>query len=95
MNGASFAGLDTLPDGTTLRGLDDLKQYLLEDPQRRKFLSSFSKQLLTYALTRKLQSGDFYTLLSTRRALEDNEYRFSAAVNTIVTSNVFLQRVEE
>ena len=94
-NGASVAGVDALPDGTTLYGLDDLKRYLLQDQQRRKFVSNFSKRLLTYALTRKLQSGDFYTLLSTRRALEDNGYRFSAAVTTIVTSDVFLQRAEE
>ena len=94
-NGASFAGLDALPDGTTLHGLEDLKRYLLQGPQRRKFLSNFSKRLLTYALTRKLQSGDFHTLLSTRRALEDNGYRLSAAVTTIVTSDVFLQRAEE
>ena len=94
-NGASVAGLDALPDGTTLHGLEDLKRYLLQGQQRRKFVSNFSKRLMTYALTRKLQSGDFYTLLSTRRALEDNGYRLSAAVNTIVTSDVFLQRVEE
>ena len=50
---------------------------------------------MTYALTRKLQSGDFHTLLSMRRALEDNGYRFSVAVTAIVTSDVFLQRAEE
>jgi hypothetical protein len=42
-----------------------------------------------------LQSGDFYTLIAMRRALQDNGYRISAAINTIVTSNVFLQRAEE
>jgi hypothetical protein len=50
---------------------------------------------MTYALTRDLQSGDFYTLISMRRALEENEYRLSAAINTLVTSGVFLQRAEE
>ena len=94
-NGSSVAGVYALPDGTALHGLEDLKRYLLQGPQRRKFVSNLSKRLLTYALTRKLQSGDFYTLLSTRRALEDNGYRLSAAVNTIVTSDVFLQRAEE
>ena len=89
------ADLYALPDGTILRGLDELKRYLLEGPQRRKFVDNFSKRLMTYALTRDLQSGDFYTLLSMRRALEENGYRLSAAINTLVTSEVFLQRAEE
>ena len=95
VNGNSVAGWAGLPDGTTLNGLEDLKRYLLQGQQRRKFVNNFSRRLMTYALTRKLQSGDFYTLLSTRRALEDNGYRFSAAVTAIVTSDVFLQRAEE
>jgi mono/diheme cytochrome c family protein len=95
VNGALAANLYALPDGTMLRGLDELKHYLLEGPQRRKFVNNFSKRLMTYALTRDLQSGDFYTLISMRRALEENEYRLSAAINTLVTSGVFLQRAEE
>ena len=95
VNGGSLADWAELPDGATLHGLEDLKRYLLQGPQRRKFVDNFSKRLMTYALTRKLQSGDFHTLLSMRRALEDNGYRFSVAVTAIVTSDVFLQRAEE
>jgi len=95
VNGGSLADWAELPDGVTLHGLEDLKRYLLQGPQRRKFVDNFSKRLMTYALTRKLQSGDFHTLLSMRRALEDNGYRFSVAVTAIVTSDVFLQRAEE
>ena len=94
-DGVPAVDLYALPDGTALHGLDDLKSYLLQGPQRRKFLNNFSKRLLTYALTRELQSGDFYTLISMRRALQDDGYRFSAAIQTIVTSDVFLQRAEE
>ena len=92
---ASLDGIDTLPDGTQLRRFADLKRYLLQKQQRRKFIGNFSKRLLNYALTRELQSGDFYTLVSARRALEENDYRPSAAVQAIVTSKIFLERSEE
>ncbi len=92
---ASPEGVDTLPDGTQLRRFEGLKRYLLQEQQRRKFVGNFSKRLLNYALTRELQSGDFYTLVSARRALEEHDYRLSAAVNAIVTSKVFLERSEE
>ena len=92
---ASLDEIDTLPDGTQLQRFKDLKRYLLQKQQRRKFIGNFSKRLLNYALTRELQSGDFYTLVSARRALEENDYRPSAAVGAIVTSKVFLERSEE
>ena len=92
---ASLDGIDTLPDGTQLRGFEDLKHYLLQKQQRRKFVGNFSKRLLNYALTRELQSGDFFTLVSARRALEENDYRPSAAIKAIVTSKIFLERSEE
>ena len=68
---------------------------VLGERQRQKFAVYFSKRLLNYALTRELQSGDFYTLVSARNALEESGYRPSAAVNVIVTSRVFLERSEE
>ncbi len=92
---ASPDGVDTLPDGTQLRRFEDLKRYLLQKQQRRKFVGNFSKRLLNYALTRELQSGDFYTLVSARHALEGNDYRPSEAVKAIVTSKIFLERSEE
>ena len=86
---------DPLPDGTVVRGLQDLKQYLLQEHRRRTFVRNFAENLVVYALTRELQSGDFYTVLSARRALEENDYRISAAVAAIATSDVFLRRSEE
>ena len=86
---------DPLPDGTLVRGLQDLKQYLLQEHRRRTFVRNFAENLVVYALTRELQSGDFYAVLSARRALEENDYRISAAVAAVATSDVFLQRSEE
>ena len=87
--------LDMLPDGTTIKDLEGLKEYLLQGQPRRYFIKNFSENLLTYAMTRELQSGDFYTLLSMRRALEQQDHRFSAAVTAVVSSDIFLQRSEE
>ena len=92
---ASLEEVESLPDGTRLRRFEDLKRYLLREKQRRKFVGNFSKRLLNYALTRELQSGDFYTLVSARHALEENHYRPSEAVKAIVTSKIFLERSEE
>ena len=86
---------DPLPDGTLVRGLKDLKRYLLQEHRRRTFVRNFSENLVVYALTRELQSGDFYTVLSVRRALEENDYRISAAVAAVAASDVFLSRSEE
>ena len=86
---------EPLPDGTLVRGLQDLKRYLLQEHRRRTFVRNFAENLVVYALTRELQSGDFYTVLSVRRALEENDYRISAAVAAVATSDVFLRRSEE
>lgn len=86
---------EPLPDGTLVHGLKDLKSYLLQEHRRRTFVRNFAENLVVYALTRELQSGDFFTVLSARRALEENGYRISAAAAAVVTSNVFLQRSEE
>ena len=86
---------EPLPDGTLVRGLQDLKRYLLREHRRRTFVRNFAENLVVYALTRELQSGDFYTVLSVRRALEENDYRISAAVVAVATSDVFLRRSEE
>ena len=71
-----------------------LKQYLLTGDAKRHFIKQFSRQLMQFALTRELTSGDFYTLFQMCRALEENDYRPSAAVTALVTSNVFLRRAE-
>jgi len=79
----------TLPDGTRLNGLASLKDYLQSNQRSRDFSAHFCEQLLTYALTRGIQAGDMYTLLTMREALEANDHRLSAAFVALVQSEVF------
>ena len=92
---AAVQDVSTLPDGTTINGLAGLKEYLLSGSRKRQFTKQFARQLMEYALTRELQSGDFHTLMAMCRSLEQNGYRPSAAITVLATSDVFLRRAEE
>ena len=92
---AAVQAISTLPDGTTINGLAGLKKYLLSGSRKRQFTKQFARQLMEYALTRELRSGDFHTLMAMCRALEQNGHRPSAAITVLATSNVFLRRAEE
>jgi hypothetical protein len=77
-----------LKDGTTFEGLDGLRDYLL-GKRRVDFLRQFCRKLLGYALGRGVQLSDEPLLDEMRQNLEKNDYRFSAAVETIVRSRQF------
>ncbi|HLJ10597.1 MAG TPA: DUF1592 domain-containing protein, partial [Planctomycetaceae bacterium] len=75
-------------DGARFEGLDGLRHYLLTQ-QRDAVLRQFCKKLLGYALGRGVQLSDAPLLAEMQRQLEQHEYRFSAAVDTIVHSRQF------
>jgi hypothetical protein len=77
-----------LPDGTAITGLDGLRDYLLHT-RRRDFLDTFCRRLLGYALGRSVQLSDEPLLNDMRLALEQNNYRISAALTRIVLSPQF------
>ncbi|MGB4737435.1 MAG: DUF1588 domain-containing protein [Fuerstiella sp.] len=77
-----------LPDGTTLTGLDGLKQYLLT-VRREDFVRQFCRKLLGYSLGRSAQLSDEPLIGEMMAQLKKNNYRFSAAVETIVVSQQF------
>ena len=77
-----------LPDGTPVRGVDGLRTYLLTT-RRDDFLRTFSRRLLGYALGRSVQLSDEPLIESTMKQLEEKDYRFSEAVETIVLSPQF------
>ncbi len=77
-----------LKDGTAFEGLDGLRHYLLTK-RRDDILRQFCRKLLGYALGRSVQLSDEPLLEEMQRRLEKNEYRFSAAVETIVRSRQF------
>ena len=77
-----------LPDGTKFTGEAGLRHYLLE-ARRNDFLKHFCKKLLGYSLARGVQLSDEPLLDEMLVNLRTNDYRFSAAVETIVRSQQF------
>ena len=77
-----------LPDGTKFTGEAGLRHYLLE-ARRNDFLKHFCKKLLGYSLARGVQLSDEPLLDEMLVNLRTNDYRFSAAVETIIRSQQF------
>lgn len=80
-----------LPDGKTIEGIGGLRNYLVED-RRDDFVEQFCRKLLGYSLGRAVQLSDEPLLAEMRRRLAKRDYRFSAAVEAIVTSRQFLEK---
>ena len=78
----------TLPDGAVIDGLDGLRDYLL-NKRRDAFLRQFCRKLLGYALGRELQLSDRPLVDEMLKRLAQKGYRFSVAVETIVSSQQF------
>jgi mono/diheme cytochrome c family protein len=79
-----------LPDGTALKGPDDLRKALLRRPDQ--FVQTFTERLLTYATGRTLQ---YYDMPTVRRIVRDaaaNDYKFSTLVQAIVKTDQFRMR---
>ena len=78
----------TLPDGTAIEGLAGLRDYILEQ-RREDFLRQFCRKLLGYAIGRELELSDRPLVDLMLDRLAENDFRFSVAVETIVSSQQF------
>jgi hypothetical protein len=90
-----FAGVPidssgTLPDGTVVKGPDDLRVALLRRPGQ--FAQTFTEQLLMYATGRTLEYRDMPTVRRIVRGAAPGGYRFSAIVQAVVRSDQFRMR---
>jgi mono/diheme cytochrome c family protein len=83
-----------LPDGTKLKGPDDLRNALLRRPDQ--FVQTFTEALLTYSMGR---TRDYYDMPTVRKIVRDTaaqDYKFSAIVQAVVASDQFkLHRVPQ
>jgi hypothetical protein len=77
-----------LHDGTEVAGFADLRNYLVTD-RRDVVVQQFCRKLLGYALGRATMLSDRPLIDEMQRALAANDYRFSAAVYTVVKSRQF------
>ncbi|HWB10582.1 MAG TPA: DUF1592 domain-containing protein [Pirellulales bacterium] len=88
LSGRAIETRAKLLDGSQFDGLDGLRRYLLT-ARREAIVRQFCRKLLGYALGRGAQLSDMPLLADMERNLEQNDYRFSAAVETIVRSRQF------
>lgn len=89
LNGNRIDTRAELQDGRSFEGLGGLQGYLRK--HEAEYLRQFCRKLLGYALGRTVELSDAPLLEEMNAALKRNEYRFSAAVLTIVESSQFRQ----
>jgi mono/diheme cytochrome c family protein len=88
--GTTIDSSGELPDGTPIKGPDDLRKALLRRPDQ--FVQTFTQGLLMYATGRKV---DYYDMPTVRRIVRDaakDDYRFSSIVQAVVKTEQFRMR---
>ena len=88
--GAAIDSSGELPDGTPIKGPDDLRQALLRRPEQ--FAQTFTEGLLTYATGRKLEYYDMPTVRKIVHGAAASDYKFSTLVQAVVKSEQFRMR---
>ena len=88
--GAVIDSSGELPDGTALKGPDDLRNALLRRPEQ--FVQTFTEGLLVYATGRTLRPYDLPTVRRMVRGAAASDYKFSALVQSVVRSEQFRMR---
>ncbi len=76
-----------LPDGTVLKGPDDLRRALLSRPDQ--FVQTLTEKLMTYGLGRPLEYTDMPTVRAITRQVATDDYRFVSLIQQIVQSDAF------
>ncbi len=90
VDGSPVQTSDTTADGYELNGLKDLTAYL--DTRRDEIFKKFSRMFTAYALGRDIQPSDRVLIDEMVEAIENNDYRFSAAMEVLVKSKQFRYR---
>ncbi len=83
----------TLPDGTVINSLEDLKAYLLTK-KSNQVATSVVRRLLSYALGRDLNAHDYLTIESLVEKSKSNGYRLQDLIVSICQSPVFLNQAQ-
>jgi hypothetical protein len=89
--GQPIDSVGVLPTGEKFNGPVELKKLLLEK-RRTDFLRNLCRKMLGYALARQLNRVDMCVVRDGVHALEQNDYRASRLLETIVTSYPFSHR---
>jgi mono/diheme cytochrome c family protein len=79
-----------LPDGTPIKGPDDLRRALVARPDQ--FVQALTENLLTYALGRSIDYRDMPSVRKIVRGAAADNYRFESIVLGIISSDAFRKR---
>jgi mono/diheme cytochrome c family protein len=83
--------LGQLPDGTTIRGPEDLRRALVDRPDHQ-FVQALTENLFTYALGRSLDYRDMPVVRRIVRQAAADDYRFKSIVLGVISSDAFRKR---
>ncbi|QSQ28517.1 DUF1592 domain-containing protein [Pyxidicoccus parkwayensis] len=89
VSGAPVDPTGELPDGTVLRGADDMRRFVKQDP---KLPACLTEHLLTYALGRGMRPEDACAVSEIAATAEASGGRLSDYILSIVLSDHFTQR---
>jgi hypothetical protein len=87
VDGSPIDAADELPDGSRFASPAELRAALLARPD--VFVTTFTEKLLTYALGRGLSYTDMPAVRAIVRQAAEKDYRFSAIIDAITTSEPF------
>ena len=88
--GTGIDSAGVLPDGTPIKGPDDLRQALLRHPEQ--FVQTFVEGLMTYSMGRTREYYDMPTVRRIVRETAAKDYKFSAIVQAVVKTDQFKMR---
>ena len=86
-NGNPIDASGELYDGRTIDGPTDLREAILERPS--VFIRTFTRNLMAYAIGRRVEYYDMPTVRSIEDAAEDNDFAMSSFVLGVVNSPAF------
>jgi hypothetical protein len=88
MEGQAVVSAATLPDGTEIAGLEDLKSYLM-DQRRDRFAKAFTTKLVTYALGRSLELTDEKAVGELSAHFIKSDHRIGDLIHLVAASELF------
>lgn len=89
INGKAIDDATTLPDGTQLQGISELKAYLLDNNQA--VVMSLIKHMYAYALGKNVSFHESEEIEQIYQQVKDNNYSMQSLIKAIITSPSFTQ----
>ena len=91
LGGRPIQAAAQFPGGTSGSGVTGLQLYLREHRQQ-EFVANLCRKLLSYGLGRTLMLSDEPLLEKMQAKLQQEDYRISSLIQSIVTSRQFLYK---